>query len=147
MMNKFSQIINLKNIMTKTIQKGFTLIELLVVIAIIGILAGILFVAINPAEQTAKAKDATVKTAMAGIPTAAALDNAESFEDACTAASKEIAKATADAASVSQTCQASTNAFVFAVNLNSGGIYCVDAQGAGIATGVVTTAGSEACTR
>jgi prepilin-type N-terminal cleavage/methylation domain-containing protein len=36
--------------MKKTIQKGFTLIELLVVIAIIGILAGILFIAINPAE-------------------------------------------------------------------------------------------------
>jgi prepilin-type N-terminal cleavage/methylation domain-containing protein len=41
--------------MKKTIQKGFTLIELLVVIAIIGILSGILFIAINPAEQSAKA--------------------------------------------------------------------------------------------
>jgi type II secretion system protein G len=43
--------------MKKEIQKGFTLIELLVVIAIIGILAGILFVAIDPAAQTNKAKD------------------------------------------------------------------------------------------
>jgi prepilin-type N-terminal cleavage/methylation domain-containing protein len=41
--------------MKKKIQKGFTLIELLVVIAIIGILAGILFIAINPKEQSDKA--------------------------------------------------------------------------------------------
>ena len=44
--------------MFKNNQNGFTLIELLVVIAIIGILAGILFVAINPAEQAKKANDA-----------------------------------------------------------------------------------------
>jgi type IV pilus assembly protein PilA len=37
-------------------QKGFTLIELLVVIAIIGILAGILFLAISPKEQSENAK-------------------------------------------------------------------------------------------
>ena len=42
----------------KEIQKGFTLIELLVVIAIIGILAGILFVAIDPLAQNEKATDA-----------------------------------------------------------------------------------------
>jgi type IV pilus assembly protein PilA len=40
----------------KNMQKGFTLIELLVVIAIIGILAGILFVAIDPSKQNAKAQ-------------------------------------------------------------------------------------------
>jgi prepilin-type N-terminal cleavage/methylation domain-containing protein len=39
-------------------QKGFTLIELLVVIAIIGILAGILFFAIDPADQKVRAEDA-----------------------------------------------------------------------------------------
>ena len=44
--------------MQKEIQKGFTLIELLVVIAIIGILAGILFVAIDPLAQNEKATDA-----------------------------------------------------------------------------------------
>jgi prepilin-type N-terminal cleavage/methylation domain-containing protein len=42
----------------KSFQKGFTLIELLVVISIIGILAGILFVAINPKGQNDKAKNA-----------------------------------------------------------------------------------------
>jgi prepilin-type N-terminal cleavage/methylation domain-containing protein len=40
----------------KNMQKAFTLIELLVVIAIIGILAGILFVAIDPSKQNAKAQ-------------------------------------------------------------------------------------------
>ncbi|PID83397.1 hypothetical protein CSB11_01230 [Candidatus Campbellbacteria bacterium] len=58
--------------MTKT-QKGFTLIELLVVIAIIGILAGILFVAIDPKAQTDKADDAANKSAIASIRTQAAL--------------------------------------------------------------------------
>lgn len=42
--------------------KGFTLIELLVVIAIIGILAGIMFVAINPKAQSDKAEDARIKS-------------------------------------------------------------------------------------
>jgi len=57
--------------MNKSIQRGFTLIELLVVIAIIGILAGILFVAIDPTKQTRKADAAAVKASLAGIPTAA----------------------------------------------------------------------------
>lgn len=42
--------------------KGFTLIELLVVIAIIGVLAGAIIVAIDPAEQIARANDAGRKT-------------------------------------------------------------------------------------
>lgn len=40
-------------------QKGFTLIELLIVIAIIGILMGIVLVAVNPGRQTALANNAT----------------------------------------------------------------------------------------
>lgn len=39
-------------------QAGFTLVELLIVIAILGVLAGVVLVAINPLEQIARAQDA-----------------------------------------------------------------------------------------
>lgn len=111
--------------------KGFTLIELLVVIAIIGILAGILFVAINPAAQTNKANDATVKTAMAGIPTAAVLVNAQSFDGACLVPDvvKLLAKASVTGNTVNQVCVDDATGFVFEVETALGKTYCVDASG------------------
>ncbi len=39
------------------IKKGFTLLEILVVIVLIGILAGIVLVAVNPTRQLAQARD------------------------------------------------------------------------------------------
>jgi prepilin-type N-terminal cleavage/methylation domain-containing protein len=43
---------------------GFTLIELLVVIAVIGVMAGAIITVVNPAEQLARGRDASRKSAV-----------------------------------------------------------------------------------
>lgn len=48
-------------------QKGFTLIELLVVIVIIGILAAIIFVAVDPAQRFGDARDSRRKAEVVSI--------------------------------------------------------------------------------
>ena len=51
-------------------KRGFTLIELLVVIAVVGVLAGIVMVAINPATRLAEARDAGKKNDVGQVATA-----------------------------------------------------------------------------
>ena len=51
----------------QTFKKGFTLIELLVVIAVIGVLATIVLLAVNPAEQLARGRDTSRKSAITQI--------------------------------------------------------------------------------
>lgn len=51
----------------KFMKQGFTLIEILIVIAIIGILAGTLVIALNPARQFAKARDSQRESDLYGI--------------------------------------------------------------------------------
>jgi len=51
----------------KEVRGGFTLVELLVVIAIIGVLAVVLLIAINPAQQLARTRDAGRKSAVTQV--------------------------------------------------------------------------------
>src|SRR6185503_11862870 len=48
-------------------QSGFTLIELLVVIGVLGVLAGVMLVAINPLEQFARGRDSGRKTTVSQL--------------------------------------------------------------------------------
>jgi len=50
--------------MTNYRNKGFTLIELLIVMAILGVLAVVVLVAINPAQQLARTRDAGRKSSV-----------------------------------------------------------------------------------
>lgn len=51
-------------------KKGFSLVELLVVISVIGIAAGVILVAINPFQQTAKVRDTQRKIDLRNVANA-----------------------------------------------------------------------------
>src|SRR3989344_8585774 len=57
----------IKSLFSKFSSKGFTLIELLIVIAVLGVLASVVLVAINPAEQLARGRDSSRLQAVAQL--------------------------------------------------------------------------------
>ncbi len=132
--------------MKKTFQRGFTLIELLVVIAIIGVLAGILFIAINPSNQINKSKDAKVKSYLASVPAKATIsydDNSYSYANVCTDLTVPSG----------YTCHDAADEWVVYADVPSDSasqIFCIDATGKGVitntnATGIADTAGNRHC--
>ena len=83
--------------MYKTKQKGFTLIEVLLVIAILAILAAVVIVAINPAKQLMKSRDAERSADVYSILNAVyqyTVDHESAFPEALTTTNLEICRTT-----------------------------------------------------
>ena len=137
--------------MKKLQERGFTLIELLVVIAIIGILAGILFVAINPTNQIKKAKVSKIKSSLAGVPAAATVhysDHDYSYAAFCTDPSlTSIAGEdwNGTAAGLGYACADTDTGW--AVQITDGtDYYCIDSTGSGLKDGtssMITNGGTD----
>ena len=120
-------------------QKGFTLIELLVVIAIIGILAGIVLVALGGARN--RAKDARIQADMAQIRTVAEVYNGDegNFDGLMLGADvAEITTLTNDILGQGGAYSYATAASTYCVvaDLNAvGAFWCVDSNLVSSATG------------
>ena len=116
-------------------EKGFTLIELIVIIAIIGILAGMIFVAINPKKQTDNAKESAILAGLAQIPSLIAEHNVSDSSNACNTSTKsgklfdKVSKQAGDADAI---CNANKSSYAMSIKFDNNGKetkYCVDARG------------------
>ena len=111
---------------------GFTLIELLVVIAIIGILSGAVLLNLN--DETKKAKDARIKSAMSQLRIQMESDRANdpflAYDNPTTVGSTmRTEMVSADNGSRTFTSYYGPNAWCAQVTLNVSGSWCADSSG------------------
>lgn len=94
-------------VIEKSSKKGFTLIELLLVIGIIAVLAGVVFVALDPAKRFADARDARRLTDIENILSAVhqyVIDNKGKFPDGLSTSEQQIGIGSSQDCQISNRC-------------------------------------------